>query len=347
MNIEEEDQPQHEDNDNDLIISDETTTIVEDEDENIIDGEDITDELNKYIIPYRHSYKSNTISFSYWSENINAFIPVTGNFEVVFQCYGQTLNLDRQKRMESFIESIEGSFFIPSSSEINPLFCNGTIKNVSFEMPIREITVPVILSFVYYKARAMFSEYADIFIFKFTPTYENNTVYVDVNLHESTNPYIDEEEWLDDLVMSVHADDEEIDEYDQEFIENLLPWWHRDDGSTRDYCYGNFSNQPAVHILMDIHEVPDNEFSKYPLFYDNEGNPVINGGDEETDRLDAEITQSTPDDRNTLIDDVGNMNEEDAIEAIERFKKVISERTSQDISSSDVDDDDIILGTGK
>lgn len=364
----------NQDNDDDLLITNES----ESESETEIDSGD----LSKYIIPYRHNYKSNIMSFNYWTNN-NVFVPVSGHFEIHYQCYGQILNVDRQQRMISFIEGIEGGFFVPSTSDINPVFCNGTIKNISFEMPTREISIPNMLTFLYYKTCAMVGEYADILMFKFTPTFDNNSIYVDIGIHESTNPYIDEEEWMDEIIESTYGSqndldttseeveghsysslEEVVDDYENEFIENLLPWWHRDDGSTRDYYYGNITNQPTIQVIMQLHEVPKNEFKVYPLFYDEDGNPVIfddlDDNDSDSNNVEETITDVDGDDiviinnnnNNTQINnsgeerrkhiiDVGDISPEETIDALERFKQEIANRQN---ASANTEDDIVIIG---
>lgn len=321
----------------DVIINNEIVNDINDGDEDYQDD----GILDRFVIPYRHTYTSSVLSLSYWSDKLKVFVPISGKFEIMYQPYGKNLNTDRQQRLETFIDSIEGSFFIPSTSEINPLFCNGTIKNVSFEMPVRELSHAVISSFIYYKACAMLGEYADIMVFKFIPTFVNTVTYIEIALHQTCNPYIDEDEWLDEMLMTLEDNDTE-DDIDENM---LLPWWHRDDPTTRDYCYGNFSNTPAISIHLDIHELPENEFAVYPLYYDEDGDPILFSDDGEIYKPDNSTSDIIVNTNNTVQDNDIIAKPVTAVDSQHDILVKLGKLMNSSIEIKD-DPDDIIMGNG-
>lgn len=233
------------------------------------DDEMDEEDFNRLVFPNKYTLRSNTLSFSLYDDEEQMFVNGTGVFEVMYQPYGAQVNGYRHSRLSAFFENIDGSFFLSSTSKINPLFCSGTFNNISFEIPNTHIDLNKIIAFMYYKARALLGEYGEILMFKFTPEYDNISIYVDCNIYNTRNPYIVEDEWMDGI-LSYHEDSglPFIDENDEEVApEDFLPWWHRDDSTTRDYSYGDADGSPSI-IAMDLPDkIPtDEEQEKYPLF---------------------------------------------------------------------------------
>lgn len=229
------------------------------------------EDIERILFPNRFSVRSNTISFSLYDDEAQMLVAGTGVFEVMYQPYGVGVNSYRHSRLVNFLDNIDGSYFLASHSKINPLFCSGTFNNISFEIPTSRIDLNNIIGFLYYKAQAILGMYGDILLFKFTPTYDNMSIYVDTNVLSQVNPFIDEDEWMEDIIE--HHNETGVpfvDENDTEVpIDELEPWWNRDDGTTRDYSYGDSnSEEPISTIAMDIPEKmdEDEELKLFPLY---------------------------------------------------------------------------------
>lgn len=255
------------------------------------------EDIERIVFPNRFSVRSNTISFSLYDDSSQTLVAGTGVFEVMYQPYGVGVNSYRHARLVNFLDNIDGSYFLASSSKINPLFCSGTFNNISFEIPASRIDLNNIIGFLYYKAQAMLGLYGDIILFKFTPTYDNMSIYVDTGVLSQINPYIDEGEWMEDIIE--HHNETGIpfvDENQQEVpIEELRPWWSRDDGTTRDYSYGDAnSDEPITTIAMDIPEKmdEDEELKMFPLYTSqlNDDGTIDDYGDAEDDESDEDDT---------------------------------------------------------
>jgi hypothetical protein len=244
-------------------------------DDEIITNEDpveteTTEPIEKYVVPYNYNHKSDIVTFNFYSDEERCQYPVTGHFEIMVKPYGIAFNEERFQRMCDVIDNLVGSTFLSNTSEITPLFCNGTFNNISFEIPTTEMSVPCIISFLYYKCEAVLGNYGSILMFKFVPSYNKSSVYIDIPTHRKLNPYIDEDEWMaekQEILNDIQNDDSV--EFDMSMINEktfMKPWWHRDDETTRDYYFALENSNEPIHIIMELTEPVENEAAVYPLY---------------------------------------------------------------------------------
>lgn len=340
-------------NDDEIIINNEDVTFG-DEDDHGVCIEDDDSVAEKYVIPYKYNHKSDTVTFQFYSDEERCIYPVTGHFEIMITPYGLNFNEERFQRMCDVIDNLVGSIFLTTNSEINPLYCNGTINNISFELPTSDISVPCIVSFLYYKCEAVLGNYGSIIMFKFVPTYNKHSIYVDIPTHRQQNPYICEEDWMQeraDMIEDMENDPEfefEFEELDKK--EYLKPWWHRDDESTRDYFYGSSEHTEPVHIIMELTPPLENEVVIYPLYTPETIERAFQNY-EQDDQGDATFEGTPYDD---IVD--ANKNRITVEEMMTALAQISSELDtdgdSEDSDSGNDDsggfvDDEIVIGSGR
>lgn len=327
-----------------LFSSDDDDTMEIDNNNNSSDGGGV----EKYIIPYHYNHKSDMASFQFYSDEERCLYPVNGHFEIIVKPYGLEFNEERFLRMTDVIDNVIGSTFLTTNSEITPLFCNGVINNITFELPTTDLSVPTIITFLYYKCEAVLGNYGSIILFKFVPTYNNNSIYIDIPTHRRMNPYIIEEEWMEEkkLLLEEIENDPDMDiELDPEEEKTFLqPWWHRDDESTRDYFYGNDVSEP-VYIIMELTSPVENEAAVYPLYTPESVQRAMDSY-EQHKLGDTPIEGTNEDD---IVD--SNKNRITIVEMMDAIEQISVEydedSESDDDDSDDYDDDEIVIGTGK
>lgn len=208
----------------------------------------------------------------------------TSIFDIVINLTPKTAEFPaRLNHLINLINNISGMFFIPSVSEANRTFFDGTMNTPSVEMPIPhddEFGLNEASIILYYKFKAVLNNSCEINELKFIQKRPRDiTLSVDCFLLNEENPLIDESYWIHDMNTIIDPETNDtiyIEKHEDNY--QSLPWWHRCDGEFRDFFQGAEEDEVVYSYPISI----GNETSEYTFSEEDDDDSSNNGGDSNT-----------------------------------------------------------------
>ncbi|ASV44305.1 hypothetical protein PBI_SCTP2_290 [Salicola phage SCTP-2] len=202
----------------------------------------MNDESDEINVPLVLGKKYRNLSFNCIVGEQGIVSNIVCDIEIKFRPIKESFN-NYIHKVDSFLNNLNGSFFIPTQCDRNIHFFNGSLNCPSVEMPVvhdEEFGLNEIMTILFYKMESIMNGTCEIeeLIFRQLRPKEIELV-PDVHTIREYNPLIEESVWVKDINTVNDPETGEVSELDSsdESYEDS-PWWRRPNGEVRDFFYG-------------------------------------------------------------------------------------------------------------
>lgn len=189
--------------------------------------------------------------------------------------------------VDSFLNNISGSFFLPTQSPKNIFFFDGSLNCSSVELPVPhddEFGLNEIMTILFYKLEAIMNGTCEIEEISFKQKRPKEISLVpDVHTLREYNPLIEEEVWVKDINTVLDEETGDMVEIgpDDEYYE-YYPWWRRANGEVRDFFYGAEDGEVVYSYPINVGDSSTFETIEDIYGGDEDPNKNPDGGDDDS-----------------------------------------------------------------